>query len=104
MKTPLAVIPLCATVMFLGACDRTSPTPPKPTIDSPAPIGATAPPAPVADPSLPPTESVIPPGSAAKSDPALGETDGTRKPKQESEQKLLPGQNNDHSAPLNPAR
>jgi hypothetical protein len=37
-------------------------------------------------------------------DPALGETDGTRKPKQESEVKLMPGQNNDHSAPLGPTR
>lgn len=104
MKTPFAVIALCAAVMSLSACDKTAPTPPKPTMDNPAPTGSGVPPPPVADPSLPPAESVFPPGSDAKSDPALGETDGTRKPKEESEEKLLPGQNNDHSAPLSPPK
>ena len=53
------------------------------------------------DPSLPPASSVFPPGTT---DPALGKTDGTRKPAQESDTKPMPGQNNDHSAPLSPAR
>lgn len=48
---------------------------------------------------MPSAESVFAPGDAAKADPALGKTDGTRKPAQESETKLMPGQNNDHWAP-----
>lgn len=105
MKTPLNLIALCAVALLLGACDKTPLSPPKPTLSSPVPAeSGTTPAAPVADPSLPPAESVFPPGSDAKSDPALGETDGTRKPKEESEEKLLPGQNNDHSAPLSPPK
>jgi len=42
------------------------------------------------------------PANDAQADPALEDTDGTRKPKKESDEQLLPGQNNDHSAPLSP--
>jgi hypothetical protein len=36
--------------------------------------------------------------------PTMTQPDGTRKPAQESDTKLLPGQNNDHSAPLSTPR
>ncbi|MDP2407132.1 MAG: hypothetical protein U1D36_18810 [Hydrogenophaga sp.] len=104
MKTSLALIALCAWVLLLGACDKTPVDPTAPEVNQPAPneYGATQ--GPATDPSLPPAESVFPPGTNAKTDPTLGETDGTRMPKQESDVKLLPGQNNDHSAPLSPAK
>lgn len=98
MKTSLGWIALFACGSLLMGCDRTPPTPAMSNAPPPATAPATT------DPSLPPAESVIPPGSAAKEDPAQGQTDGTRKPAQESDTKLLPGQNNDHSAPLGTGR
>lgn len=103
MNTPLTLIALCACVVLLGACDKTPEAPTAPVVNQPVPDGYGATAGPASDPSLPPAESVFPPGAEARTDPALGETDGTRKPKQASEQKLLPGQNNDHSAPLSSA-
>src|SRR3990167_12853 len=104
MKKPLALIALCPWVLLLSACDKTPVVPTAPDANQPAPneYGATQ--GPATDPSLPRAESAFPPGTNARTDPALGETDGTRKPKQESDVKLLPGQNNDHSAPLSPAK
>lgn len=104
MNTPSTWIALCACAMCLSACDKKPSDLPTPTLSSPMPGGSGAATGPATDPSLPSAESVIPPGTAAKDDPALGETDGTRKPKETSDKALLPGQNNDHSAPLSPAK
>lgn len=98
MNAPSIWITLFACGALLMGCDKTPTTPPLPTATPPA----TAPSA--ADPSVPSAESVFAPGDAAKADPALGKTDGTRRPAQESETKLMPGQNNDHSAPLGTAK
>ena len=98
MKTPASMMVLCASVLLVSACDKTPTQPPLPTATQPA----TAPSA--ADPSVPSAESVFAPGNAAKTDPTLGQTDGTRKPAQASDTKLMPGQNNDHSAPLSTAK
>jgi hypothetical protein len=98
MKTPFPVMVLCASVLFVSACDKTPTKPPLPTATQPANAPSAA------DPSVPSAESVFAPGSSAKDEPALGKTDGTRKPAQESETKLMPGQNNDHSAPLSTAK
>lgn len=105
MNTPSALIALSACVMLLSACDKTPIKPPTPTLSTPLPStsgGATT--GTPTDPSLPSASSVFPPGTAPKADPTLGPTDGTRKPAQESETKPMPGQNNDHSAPLSPAK
>lgn len=103
MNKPLASIALSACVVFLVACDKTTPAPPTPMLSQPV----AAEPAATADTevntSVPSAASVLLPPNDAQGDPAAGETDGTRKPKQESDEKLLPGQNNDHSAPLSPA-
>lgn len=93
MNAPSIWITLFACGPLLMGCDKTPTTSPLPTA---APSAA--------DPSVPSAESVFAPGDAAKADPALGKTDGTRKPAQESETKLMPGQNNDHSAPLGTAK
>ncbi|MBT9549724.1 MAG: hypothetical protein IV088_02660 [Hydrogenophaga sp.] len=101
MNTPSALIALCACVISLSACDKKPTTPPTPTLSLPVPSVSGATTGPSTDPSLPPAASVFPPGTT---DPALGATDGTRKPAQESDTKPMPGQNNDHSAPLSPAK
>jgi len=105
MQTPWTVIALCACAMSLSACDKTTPKPPTPKIDqtvsteSGAAMGAV-----IATP-VPTAESVFPPTSTTtQADAALGKTDGTRKPAQASAGALMPGQNNDHSAPLSTAR
>lgn len=94
MKTPSTLIVLFACGALLSACDKLPKQPPTPTMTQPASTPSAA------DPSVPAAASVFAPGDAIKADPALGKTDGTRKPAQESDTKLLPGQNNDHSAPL----
>lgn len=104
MPTPYALIALCACVTLLSACDKTPSKPPMPSLSMPLPSASGAPAGVPTDPSLPSASSVFPPGSAAKADPTLGPGDGTRKPAQESETKPMPGQNNDHSAPLGPAK
>lgn len=105
MKKPLAAIALSACLMSLAACDRTPPAvPPTPIADTPVPNEAGATANSGADVSVPPAASVFPPASATPMDPETTETDGTRKPALEPEAapilKPMPGQNNDHSAPL----
>ena len=101
MNTPSALIALCACVMSLSACDKKPSDPPTPVLSSPVPVGTGTPAGTPTDPSLPSAASVFPSGTT---DPALAKTDGTRKPAQESDTKPMPGQNNDHSAPLSPAK
>lgn len=57
-----------------------------------------------ADPSVPSAESVLPPVNATKADPTLGGSNGTLSAAQESTAMPMPGQNNDHSTPLRPAK
>lgn len=104
MNTPSALIALCASVMFLGACGKTTPAPPKPVINPSVPnlSGGTS--GAVANPGVPSAGSVFPPSNGGSGDPAQSKTDGTRKPAQESDTLPMPGQNNDHSAPLSPAK
>lgn len=101
MNTPSALIALCACVMSLSACDKKPTAPPTPALSLPVPVVSGATTGSTTDPSLPSASSIFPSGTT---DSALGTTDGTRKPAQESETKLMPGQNNDHSAPLGPAK
>jgi hypothetical protein len=105
MRTPFAVTALFACVLWLGACDKTPTAPATPMADKtavPAEAGARA--GSAADPSLPSAESALPPVIANKANPPVVATDGTRSPAQESKGLPLPGQNNDHSAPIGPAK
>jgi len=104
MNSPIALFALCAGVLSLGACDKTPTTPSAPLVDMPAQTGSGATAGPVADPSLPSAASVFPPASAANADSMVGRSDGTRRPAQESTATPMPGQNNDHSAPVGPAK
>lgn len=98
MNTPWTLVTVFACGALLSACDKLPKQPPTPTMSQPA-VAPSA-----ADPSVPSAASVFAPGNGAKADPAPGNTDGNRKPAQESDTKLLPGQNNDHSAPLSTPR
>lgn len=100
MRTPFALIAVFASVLWLGACDKTPTTPPKPIADMPLPAESGARAGPVGDPSVPSTESVFPPTNANTAKPTVALSDGERNPAQASKGLPMPGQNNDHSAPL----
>ncbi|MBT9596536.1 MAG: hypothetical protein IV094_11170 [Vitreoscilla sp.] len=104
MNTRFAGTALCACVLWLGACDKTPTSPPTPIVNATVPTesGATA--GAVANPSVPSAESVLPPATATKADPTLGRSNSTMSAAQESTAMPMPGQNNDHSAPLGPAK
>lgn len=105
MKTPFALTAFCTGVLLLAGCDKTPPNVlPTPTVDAPLRGESGARAGPTVDPSLPTTGSAFPSGTANKADPTLATPDGTRKPAKESTGAPMPGQNNDHSAPLATAK
>lgn len=104
MHTPLSLIALCACVLSLGACDRTPAAPPTPVASDPAAAESRATAGSVANPSVPSADSVFSPASPAKVDTPPGRSNRTMSAAQESTAMPMPGQNNDHSAPLIPAK
>jgi hypothetical protein len=104
MNKPLGFIALCASVLWLGACGESSTTPPTPMVNKPVATESAATAGAVTDPSLPSAASVLPPADAAKADQTPGPSSGTRSVAQESTATPMPGQNNDHSAPLGPPK
>jgi len=104
MNPPFTLIALCACVLWLGACDKTPTNLPTPMVNKPVPTESGAMAGSVADPSVPPAASVLPPATATKADPTLGRSNSTMSAAQESTAMPMPGQNNDHSAPLGPAQ
>jgi hypothetical protein len=100
MSAPVAVIALCACALCLGACDKTSTTPAMPKVDKLVPTESGAATGSAAHPSVPSAEAAFPPASAGRADQTQGRSDGTRVPSQGSTGVQMPGQNNDHSAPL----
>lgn len=104
MNTPFVLTTLCACVLGLGACDKT-PTPPStPMVNKPAATESGPTTGSVGSTSVPSAESVLAPATATKTDPALGRSNTPMTTAQESTAMPLPGQNNDHSAPLAPAK
>ncbi len=92
-----AGVGVLSAVLALAACSKPVPETPAPVVDTPVPDAAGATARPVENPGVPPAATVFPPGG-----PVPAETDGTRKPAQAPAPVLkpMPGQNNDHSAPL----
>lgn len=84
-----------ASVLWLAACDKTEAPPVHQ--ETPAMV-------PPATPPNPATKAPVLPPNAAQGDPIPKPTDGVRRPAQQSDDQPMPGQNNDHSAPLNPGR
>jgi hypothetical protein len=68
------------------------------------PAAAPMPASPASDASLPTTAEVLAPGVAGKADHAAGRSNSSLSATQEKSQMPMPGQNNDHSAPLTPAQ
>lgn len=95
-------------VLALMACSKAGP-------EVPAPVTMPLPPAPVtaevavpsaaaASTSVPAAASVFTPPAETKPDPAAGRSNKAMSRAEESTAMPLPGQNNDHSAPLPPAK
>ena len=104
MRTPLALIALFASVLLLGACDKPPTTVPAPEVDPPVSVESVARARSGLDPSVPTTESAFPTTNANEAKPTVAVSDGERNPAQASKGLPMPGQNNDHSAPLGPAK
>ena len=103
MRKPFTLIALCTGALALNACDKTPTSHPAPIVE-PVQTESAAAAGPVATTSVPSADSVFSPASAAKADPTLGRSNSTMSAAQESTAMPIPGQNNDHSAPLGPAK
>ena len=94
---------LIAASLALGACSKTPTEPPTPVMqpvqEAPASRAPDA-----TDPSVPAAASVVAPAVQAKPAPDGGRTNSSMSSAQESSRMPMPGQNNDHSAPLGPAK
>lgn len=100
MRTTFTAVALGLATLTLMACDRKPSAPPAPTV-SLLPIESRSPDSATPDPSLPSADSVVTPAAAqAKPDPAAGRSNRAMSRSQESSAMPMPGQNNDHSAPL----
>lgn len=101
----------------LASCNQAPPAPPPPlpnpsaaelaTAAATQTSGATAPASAASgstDGSVPAAASVLVPARDVKVDPTAGRTNRDLTRAQESRAMPLPGQNNDHSAPLGPAK
>lgn len=99
-----AVTGLCACALLLSACEKTPAKPPTPVMDRPALTGSGTVPAPVEHQSVPSAETSLSPANATNPVVPPMRTDGNRSPSQASTGAMMPGQNNDHSAPLAPAK
>jgi hypothetical protein len=98
---PLAAVGLVA--LQLCACQQAPSEPAAVTVKQsqiePAPATGSD-----ANTSVPPAASVMAPAPEVKVDPAAGRSTDTMSRAQESAAMPMPGQNNDHSAPLTPAK
>jgi hypothetical protein len=92
---------LMALVMI--ACSKEPSAPPAPMTTAPP---VETPPAKAGGPdtSVPDAGSVLTPSAGPKADPTAGRTNGAMTPSQESSAMPMSGQNNDHSAPVGPAK
>ena len=101
MYRHLSVVALAAAATFLAGCDGT-PAKPAPAMQEAAqPV---SPQAPSTDASVPPAASVITPGAVPKPEAPGARTNRSMTRAEESSAMPMPGQNNDHSAPLAPAK
>jgi uncharacterized protein involved in copper resistance len=104
MKQTLTLIALCACVLALGACEKKSAPPPTPKVTEAVPAGTGAATQYAGDPSMPSAAPAYAATSASAAEATAAQADGTRKPGLDSKVTPMPGQNNDHSAPLSPAK
>ncbi len=100
MPRALAACCLAALALVtLGACSKAEPEPPVAVVVGFPGSG------PAGDTSVPAADSVLsPPASEVKTDTAAGRSNKAMSGAQESGAMPMAGQNNDHSAPLAPAK
>lgn len=101
MRTSITAVFACAAASLLVACSKASPEPGPDLAHLPKVPGTQA--GGVSDSSVPKADTVISPVPATQADPAAARANRTMSPAQESSAMPMPGQNNDHSAPLTPA-
>ncbi len=93
----------CLAALALTACDKKPADPPVPQVtDAPAQATSTA--GIASDPSVPDAAAVFPASAASQPAVTAGRENKSISDSQESTAMPLPGQNNDHSAPLIPAK
>jgi hypothetical protein len=104
MALPLVLVALGLVLLPLAGCDKLAPGPPAPQLRSGVEIpGSDA--SPYGDTSVPSASAVFAAEPAApKPEMPAGRSNAPLSAAQEAVAMPLPGQNNDHSAPLPPAR
>jgi hypothetical protein len=104
MSTPRILVALAATVTLLVACDTHRSDPYQPQVGADKGVVAVWPTT-GPDTSVPSADSVFAPlAEAAKIDSPGGRTNASLTDAQETRAMPMPGQANDHSAPLAPAK
>lgn len=104
MRNPLTLLALSLAALALGACNPSPPDPPLPVV-APVKVDPVVSPSAATDPSVPSADSVMVPASETpKSDASVGRTNSSMTATQESTAMPMAGQNNDHSAPVTPAK
>lgn len=100
MRTPSTPAAVCLAALLLSGCDGGRSDRPTPAV-APAGVEAARPAPPVADTSVPAADTVMSPANATpRADAAAGRSNRTMSRAEESAAMPMPGQNNDHSAPL----
>ncbi|MCV2356492.1 hypothetical protein LNV09_20315 [Paucibacter sp. B2R-40] len=110
MQHSFRLTTLCLVALTLSACDKAPPNPIWPPEPKVRPVTgelaaqvASAPQTSV--PSVPSAATVLAtPATATKVDPTAGRSNSAMSRAQESSAMPMPGQNNDHSAPLTPTK
>lgn len=102
-SSAIHAVALAVTLLALSACSRPPPESTAPAM-TPA-VPATAPSAVGAgDTSVPSAASVPSTATVSTTDPAVGRSNSAMSKAQESAAMPMPGQNNDHSAPVTPSK
>ena len=104
MHPTSTVMALCSCVLWLGACDKTPPMPPAPVVSTPAPTESGVTTGSAGNTSVPAAEAVLLPANAAQTASAAGRSNSGLTNAQESTAMPMPGQVNDHSAPVVPGK
>lgn len=102
-RPAVALAALCVVAATLTACDRpaSDPSVPRP---EPARVEAAPSAAGASGTSVPAADTVLLPGVTGQPDPKAARSNAGLSTAQESGAMPLPGQNNDHSAPLTPPK
>jgi len=103
MRSHTLLAGLCSVLLTVSACDRVGSDPPSPRAESAGTDVRS--PAAVAPTSVPPADTVLAPAPATPPpDTTAGRSNSTMSRSEESTAMPMPGQNNDHSAPVAPAK